>query len=264
MKKSFLAAAVLLSLLAGCSNSNQNAPASPSPAAAASSPIATAVPEAIGAVDDISPEQVAYIDYYDDRSPAGVASVTYSKAEDIGSVLDWLSQLKLTGQAEPKPIKSTETWGRYDLRLFSGGIITVSYNENVVTFDGGSYTFEDPSGQNPADTVYTVWMAPQRRDYPVDTDEIIVELFNQTGGEIAITFVPKLEKQEATGWSTMTCASQFCASSDPVDVPVFPMTIDMKTWYPSSPAGTYRLSMEAFDQNGNPLTLACVFNLTEE
>lgn len=264
MKKSFLAAAVLLSLLAGCSNSNQNAPASPSPAAAASSPIATAVPEAIGAVDDISPEQVAYIDYFDDRSPAGVASVTYSKTDAIKDVLNWLAQLKLKGQADAQATGAPGTWGEYQIKLFDGREITVSFNENTVSDDSGRYTFEDPSGQNPADTVYTVWMAPQRRDYPVDTDEIIVELFNQTGGEIAITFVPKLEKQEATGWSTMTCASQFCASSDPVDVPVFPMTIDMKTWYPSSPAGTYRLSMEAFDQDGNPLTLACVFNLTEE
>lgn len=264
MKKCLFAAAALLMLLAGCSNTDNSAPVSPSPTTIATSPAASAGPDTISAVKGITPEQVAYIDFFDDRSPEGVAAVTYSKAEDIGSVLDWLSQLKLTGQAEPKPIKSTETWGRYDLRLFSGGMISISYNENVVTFDGGSFTFEDPSGQNPADTVYTVWMAPQHRDYPVGTDEIIVELFNQTGGEIAITFVPKLEKQEATGWSAVTCASQFCASSDPVDVPVFPMTIDMKTWYPASPAGTYRLSMDAFDADGNPLVLACVFNLTEE
>ncbi len=264
MKKSLLAAAVLLSLLAGCSNSNQNAPASPSPAAAASTPTAAAVPEAIGAVDDISPEQVAYIDYYDDRSPAGVASVTYSKTDAIKDVLNWLAQLKLKGQADDQATGAPGTWGEYQIKLFDGREITVSFNENTVSDDSGRYTFEDPSGQNPADTVYTVWMAPQHRDYPVGTEEIIVELFNQTGGEIAITFVPKLDKKEATGWSTMACASQFCASSDPVDVPVFPMSIDMKTWYPSSPAGTYRLSMEAFDQDGNPLTLACVFNLTEE
>ncbi len=263
MKKSFLAAAVFLSLLAGGCNSNQNAPASPSPVAA-SSPTATAVPEAIGAVDDISPEQVAYIDYFDDRSPAGVASVTYSKTDAIQDVLDWLAQLKLKEQTDAEPTAALGTWGEYQIRLFDGREITVSFNKNTVADESGRYTFEDPSGQNPADTVYTVWMAPQRRDYPVGTDQIIVELFNQTGGEIAITFVPTLEKQKATGWSAMTCESQFCASSDPVDVPVFPMTIDMKTWYPSSPAGTYRLSMEAFDQNGNPVTLACVFNLTEE
>ncbi len=258
MKKIILAAAALLVLLAGCSNTDQT-DTSDSP-----SPTAVAVPETVSAVEDITPEQVAYIDFFDDRSPDGIASVTYSKTDDIGSVLNWMSQLKLTGQADPQATGAPGTWGRYDVKLFGGDVSTVSFNENTVTYDGDSYTYEDPSGQNPADTVYTIWMAPQHRDYPVDTGEIIVELFNQTGGEVAITFIPRLEKAEANSWSSVACAAQFCASSDPVDVPVLPMTIDMKTWYPSSPAGTYRLSMDAFDENGNPVVLACVFNLTEE
>ncbi len=260
MKKIIPAVAALLLLLTGCANTDKSAPASPT--AAAASPTA-AVLNKIDTVEDINPEQVALIDYFDDRSPEGVASVTYSKADDIKGILGWLSQLKLTGQAEPQTTGAPGSWGRYEIKLFSGSANTISFNENVVTFEDGSYSFEDPSGGNPADTVYTIWMAPQHRAYPKDTGEIIVELFNQTGGEIAITFLPKLEKADAGGWSEIACQSQFCASSDPVGIPVMPLTIDMKTWYLSSPPGIYRLSMDAFDENGNPLTLSCVFELTE-
>lgn len=260
MKKIIPAITALLLLLTGCGNTDKSTPASPSPTAAASS---AAVPSTISTASDISSDQVAYIDFFDDRSPEGVAAVTYSKADDIKGILGWLSQLKLTGQAEPKATGAPGSWGRYELKLFTGGMMTISFNENVVTFEDGSFTFEDPSGKNPADTIYTIWMAPQHREYPADTGEIIVELFNQTGGEIAITFLPKLEKADADGWSEKTCQSQFCASSDPVDIPVTPLTIDMKTWYPSSSPGTYRFTLDAFDVNGNPLTLMCVFELTE-
>ena len=259
MKKIFLVLTAVL-LLTGCSNNNNNASASPSPTAAVSS---AAVPSSIGSVSGLSAGQVAYIDYFDDRSPDGVSSVTYSKAEDVQSVLGWLSQLKLTGQAEPQTTGAPGSWSRYEVKLFTGGVVTLSFNENVATFEDGSYSFEDPSGKNPGDTVYTMWMAPQHREYPQDTGEIIVEFFNQTGGEVAVTFVPKLEKADADGWHEITCQSQFCGTADPVDIPVTPLTIDMKTWYPSCSPGAYRFTLDAEDKDGNPLTLSCVFELTE-
>jgi hypothetical protein len=256
MKKSIFAAAAVILLLTGCSNTNQSASPAPSPTAAAS--------ESISIIEDVSPQQVAYIDYFDARSPDGVAAVTYSKSEDIQSVLGWLSQLKMMGQTEPQSSAAPGTWSQYQIKLFSGGTVTVSFAENTVSFDEGSYNFNDPSGKNPGDTVYTMWMAPQYRSYPVNTDEIIVELFNQTGSEVAITFVPRLEKAEVNGWIEVACQSEFCGTEEPVAIPVMPMTIDMKTWYPGSTAGTYRLTMDASDSSGNPLTLSCVFELTEE
>ncbi len=260
MKKTLITAVVFILMLTGCSNTNQTPSVSPS--AKEASPPAGTVPSAITSVADLSSDQVAYIDFFDDRSPEGVSAVTYSKAEDVKSILGWLSQLKLTGPADPQTTGAPGVWGRYEIKLFSGGMVTVSFDENIVTFDDSQYTFEDPSGQNPADTVYTVWMAPQHRTYPADTDQIIVELFNQTGGEIAVTYVPKLEKADADGWHEVACRSQFCGSSEPVDVPVSPMTIDMKTWYPSSSPGAYRLTIEASDKDFNPVMLSCVFELT--
>lgn len=266
MKKGLLITAAIMLLLAGCSNTNNTQP-SPSPSQAA------AVPSAISAVEGIAADQVAFIDYYDTASPPDyddgsgspqVPQVTYSKSEDIQSVLDWLSQLKLTAQAQPQSSAAPGAWCRYEIQSFDGSMTSLSFVENTVTYDNGSYTYEDPSGIDPSKKIYTYWMAPQNHSYPVGTEEIIVELFNQTGGEMAVTFLPQLEKAGADGWAGIECQSEFCGSSDPVDTAVLPMAIDMKNWYPGSTAGIYRLSMDAYDEAGNPAKLSCILELTEE
>ena len=266
MKKGLLITAAVMLLLAGCSNKNNIQP-SPSPSQA------IAVPSAISAVEGITADQVACIDYYDTASPPDyddgssspqVPQVTYSQSDDIQNVLNWLSALKLTAQAQPQSSAAPGAWCRYEIKRFDGSMTSLSFVENTVTFDGGSYTYEDPSGSDPSKTIYTYWLAPQNRSYPAGTKEIIVELFNQTGGEMAITFLPQLERADADGWSGIECQSEFCGSSDPVDTGVTPMTIDMKNWYSNSTAGLYRLSMDAYDEAGNPVKLSCIFELTEE
>jgi len=268
MKKSFLIITVALLLLAGCANTN-NTDNSPSPVP---SPTA-AVPAAIAPVERITADQVACIDYYDTGSPPDydddngspeVPQVTYSRSEDIQSVLNWLSQLKLTAQAAPQSTAAPGAWCRYEIRQFDGGTASVAFVEDTVMFDDSSYIYEDPSGSDPSKTIYTYWMAPQNRSYPVGTEEIIVELFNQTGDEMAVTFLPQLEQADTNGWTGIQCQSEFCGSPDPVDTAVMPMAIDMKNWYPGSTPGVYRLSLDAYDEEGNPIKLSCIFELTEE
>jgi uncharacterized lipoprotein NlpE involved in copper resistance len=268
MKKSILIIAAALLLLAGCANTN-NTDNSPSPAPSQT----VAVPAVITPVEGITADQVACIDYYDTGSPpdygdaAGspeVPQVTYSQSNDIQSVLDWLSQLKLTAQAEPQSTAAPGAWCRYEIRQFDGGTASIAFVENTVIFDDSGYTYEDPSGSDPSKTIYTYWMAPQNHSYPVGTEEIIVELFNQTGGEMAVTFLPQLEQAGTDGWTSIPCQSEFCGASDPVDTAVLPMSIDMKNWYPNSTAGIYRLSMDAYDDEGNPVKLSCIFELTKE
>lgn len=267
MKKGILLTAVVLLLLTGCSNTNNPQPSVTTPTQTAP------VPSAISAVEPIAADQVSCIDYYDSGSPPDysdaasapeVPQVTYSQTDNIQNVLNWLSQLKLTTQSEPQSSAAPGAWCRYEIRQFDGSQTSLTFVENTVTFDGGSYTYENPSGSDPSQTIYTYWMAPQNRSYPAGTEEIIVELFNQTGGEMSITFSPQLEQAGADGWEGIECQSKFCGFPEPVDAAVMPMTIDMKSWYPGSTAGTYRLTMEAYDETGTPVKLSCVFELTEE
>lgn len=265
MKKGILMTAAVLLLLTGCANSNNT----PSPTTTQTA----AVPSAISAVEGKVADQVACIDYYDTGSPPDyndansspeVPQVTYSQSDDIQNVLNWLSALKLTARSVPQSSAAPGAWCRYEIRQFDGSITSLSFVENTVTFDGGSYTYEDPSGNDPSKTIYTYWMAPQNHSYPVGTEEIIVELFNQTGGEMSITFSPQLEQAGADGWKDVECQSEFCGFPEPVDTAVLPMTIDMKSWYPGSTPGIYRFSMDAYDEEGNPVKLSCIFELTEE
>jgi uncharacterized lipoprotein NlpE involved in copper resistance len=268
MKKGILMIAAALLLLAGCSNTN-NEQINPSPTPSQTA----AITQTIGAAEGITADQVAYIDYFDTASPpnydenlssAELPQVTYSKPEDIQGVLEWLSQIKLIAQAEPQSTAAPGAWCRYEIKSFGGSVTSIAFVEDTVIFDGGSFTYENPSGSDPSKTIYTYWMAPQNRSYPVGTEEVIVELFNQTGGEMAVTFVPQLQQAGKDGWTDIECQSEFCGSSDPVDTAVMPMAIDMKNWYPNSTAGIYRFSLDAYDEAGNPIKLSCIFELTQE
>ncbi len=248
MKKIFLYISALLLLLAGCAHNTAQPSTSASPVTE-TAPLPISIPE----LEMPSAQSVSYIDYL----PPDMTTASYCDESEITIILDWLDQIELTAPSDMET-EAPGDWSNYVIHCFDGSEFKVFFSGDTVSFGEGRYTYKSTL-EKPL-TERDIWLSAGQQSYAV-TEEIVVELYNQTGGEIAVTFAPKLEQATENGWVHVKCEGLFCGTPDPVDQSVTPMTLLMSEWYPNIQAGTYRLSLTAYDSDFEPFTVSCVFVL---
>lgn len=254
-------AALMIANLAGC------APAAggkeeTSAAQAVSSPAAAPQPPApLPTLTGITAEEVRQINVYGDSQPPDTPEEVYCTDEDVPAMLGWLQGIMAAPATGPTKAPGEEVpggWKTYEVVLFDGAAVTVSFWGSTLSTGGVPYTYTAPKRP---DLTKPLRLFVEGESFPADTEMINYVIFNEAGGEQVLLFVPTLGRATLSGWENLDCEAGFCGVPDPFDAERADHELPIREWFPDAGPGVYRLSLLAYDDNGDPYMIADVFEL---
>jgi hypothetical protein len=239
----------------------QETAGAPSVSADAVTPEPTAAPSPapLAALSGITAQAVRQISVYGDSQPTGTPEAVYCTDADVPAVLGWLQGIQATDAALSSPAtEAPGDWKTYDVELFDGTIVTVSFAGDTLSVDGAAYTYTAPAVP---DITRQLQLVVGGDSFSADTEVINYSVVNSTGDEAVLLFVPTLGRASETGWEKLDCAEGFCGVPDPIEDPVVEHELPLKEWFPDAGAGIYRLSLLAYDENGDSYMIADIFEI---
>lgn len=263
MKKILTAAilaAVMIWGMAGCAPGTTE-PAATGTAAVMPAETAATLQPSLGPLAELAgihAADVRQIDMYGDSQPPDTPVAVCSADEDIALLLAWLQSIRTTEALAAPTSTAPGDWSRYDVALFDGSTITVSFSGDTVSTDGTQFRYTGPEAP---DLGKQLWLDVDGASFPAGTETIYYTLNNTTGTEAVILFVPVLERAADTGWEKLECTEGFCGVPDPATEPVIEHDLPLADWYPDAGPGVYRLSLEAYDEDDNPFMISDVFEI---
>lgn len=257
-------AVVMIWSLSGCApaaNGTEDTSApQPTPAAPTATPQPTAAPSPapLAALSGITAAEVRQISVYGGSQPPDTPEEVYCTDADVPAMLDWLQGIMAAPAPGPVEEFAPGNWRTYDVELFDGTIVTVFFAGDTLSTGGVAYTYTTP---DKPDLAKPLRLFVEGESFPAGTETINYSIINEAGGEQVLLFVPTLGNVTPSGWIKLDCEAGFCSVADPVDARVLEHELPLKEWFPDAGPGVYRLSMLAYDDNGDPYMIADVFEI---
>jgi len=248
-----LAAVLILSLM-GCAPANGKEKETLEHGATAPAPTAAPLPTLVG----ITADQVRQINVYGDSQPPETPEEVYCTDEDVSAMLGWLQGFMAAPVTGPVETAAPGNWRVYEVVLFDGTAVTVSFWGRTLSTGGAPYTYTAPARP---DLAKPVRLFVEGDSFPAGTETINFMVIDDTGGDQALLFVPTLGRATPSGWDNLDYEAEFCGVPDPLTERMTMHELPLKEWFPDAGPGVYRLSMLAYDDNDDPYMIADVFEI---
>lgn len=111
----------------------------------------------------------------------------------------------------------------------------------------------------------TLALVMERESFPLDAAQAGYTVQVPAGKQYSVVLAPQLERQTDQGWEYVECDASFCGTPDQLEES-YEGFIELG-WYPNLPAGTYRLSFQAWEgfdwDQEHAQYISATFDLTE-
>ena len=272
MKKAQMAAilaALMMLSFAGCApaaggtdkistpQATASAP-SASPAVVTPEPTTALSPAPLAALSGITAQSVRQINVYGDSQPTGMPEAVYCTDVDVPAVMGWLQGIMAAPTSDAAETAAPGDWKTYDVILFDGPAVTVSFTGDTLSVDGTAYTYTAPAMP---DVTRQLQLVVDGDSFPAGTEMINYNVVNNTDDEAVLMVAPTLGLATPDGWTKLDCEEGFCCAPDPVDAQLIEHELPLKEWFPDAGAGVYRLSLLGYDENGDSYMIADIFEI---
>jgi hypothetical protein len=206
---------------------------------------------------DITADQVRQINVYGDPMPPDTPEEVYC-TDEVPAMLGWLQGFMATPVTGPVETAVPGNWRVYEVVLFDGTAVTVSFWGRTLSTGGVPYKYTAPARP---DLTKPVQLFVEGDSFPAGTETIKYFIIDDTGGEQVLLFIPALSRATPSGWENLDCEAEFCGVPDPLTERMLMHDLPLKEWFPDAGPGVYRLSMQAYDDNDDPYMIADVFEI---
>jgi len=252
-------AALMIASLAGCAPAAGGTEETSASQAASSSPSAVPQPPApLPTLTGITAEEVRQINVFGDAQPPDTPEEVYCTDEDVSAMLGWLQGFMAVPVTGPAETAAPGNWRIYEVVLFDGAAVTVSFRGSTLSTGGVPYKYTAP---RKPDLAKPLRLFVEGESFPAGTETINFTIINDAGGEQVLLFVPALGRATPSGWEELDCEAGFCGVPDPVDADRLDHELPLREWFPDAGPGVYRLSLLAYDDNDDPYMIADVFEI---